>query len=187
VQEENGRLLGKGGRLPLVSTMLTMVHPLVLTNFPAFHYPYLIAFEPNFIEIWDIVACRIQQVIPGDNLRCLFAEPPPSGSHPPPLPMYYHPHSMPHAPHQLPPGPMQYNGHLNGSMSHYSQVPQPGFPPGSSMYQNHPMIPPQHLAGYSSGRREILLVSDESVMLFKRASPSQPSADGLPMSGPSLT
>ena len=66
------------------------------------------------------------------------------------------------------------------------------------MHQNHPMIPPQHLQGippqqvasgfpaaYGSGRREILLVSDESIMFLKRAFPSQPSADGLPKSGPS--
>ena len=163
---------------------------LVLTRVAAFHYPYVIAFEPNFIEVWDITACRIQQVIPGDNLRCLFAEPPPSGSHPPPPPMYYHPHSMPLAPHQLPPGPMQYNVHPNGPMPHYPPVPQPGFPPGPPM----PMIPPQHLqgvppqpvpgfsAGYGSARREILLVSDESVMFLKRASPPQHSADGPPKS-----
>ena len=193
MQEENGRLLGKGGRPPLVSTMVTSIL-LVLMNVPAFHYPYVIAFEPNFIEVWDINACRIQQVIPGDNLRCLFAEPPPSGSHPPPPPMYYNPHSMPHPP---PPGPMQYNVHPNGPISHYPQAQQPGFPPGPPMHQNHPIISPQHLQGippqpvvpgfspvYGSGRREILLVSDESVMFLKRAFPSQSSADGPPISGP---
>jgi len=150
----------------------------------AFHYPYVIAFEPNFIEVWDIITCRIQQVIPGDNLRCLFAEPPPSGSQAPPPPVYYHPHSMP--PH--PPGSMQYNVHPNGPMPHYPPVPQPGFSPGPPMHQNHAMIPPQHLQGIppqpvsgfsvGHGRREILLVSDESVMFLKRASPPQPSADG---------
>lgn len=197
VQEENGRLLGKGGRPPSVSTMVTNIL-LVLMNVPAFHYPYVIAFEPNFIEVWDINACRIQQVIPGDNLRCLFAEPPPSGSHPLPPPMYYHPHSMPHSPHQPPPGPMQYNVHPNGPISHYPQAQQPGFPPGPPMHQNHPIISPQHLQGippqpvvpgfspvYGSGRREILLVSDESVMFLKRALSSQSSADGPPMPGPS--
>lgn len=164
----------------------------------AFHYPYVIAFEPNFIEVWDIIACRILQVIPGDNLRCLFAEPPPSGSQPPPPPMYYHPHSMPLPPHQLPPGPMQYNGHPNGPTQHYP--PQPGFSGGPPMHQNHPLIAPQHLQGippqpavpgfshgYGFGRREILLVSDESVMFLKRASPPQSSADGLSMSGLTTT
>jgi hypothetical protein len=95
---------------------------------------------------------------------------------------------------------MQYNGHPNGPMPPYPPVPQPGFPSGPSMYQNYPMIPPQHLQGippqpvapgfapgYGFGRREILLVSDESVMFLKRAVPPQPSADGLPTSGLSPT
>ena len=178
-----------------------MEYALVLMNAPAFHYPYVIAFEPGFIEVWDIITCRIQQVIPSDNLRCLFAEPPPSGSHPPPPSMYYHPHSMPHPPHQHPPGPVQYNVHPNGPISHYPPVPQQTFPPGPPMHQNHPMIPQQHLQGippqqpvvpgfspgYGSGRREILLVSDDNVMFLKRAFPSQSSADGAPMSGPTPT
>jgi RHO1 GDP-GTP exchange protein 1/2 len=193
VQGENGRLFGKDGRLPLVSTLSYFAILFVVDHAAAFHYPYVIAFEPNFIEVWDIITCRIQQVIPGDNLRCLFAEPPPSGSHPAPPPIHYHPHAMPPPPHQLPPGPMQYNVHSNGPIPYYPPGPQPGFPPGGpSMHQNHPMIPPQHLQGippqsvsgfspaYGFGRREILLVSDESVMFLKRAS-SPPSADGAPM------
>src|SRR5260221_6492756 len=100
----------------------------VFTGVVAFQYPHVIAFEPNFIEVWDIIACRIQQVIPGDNLRCLFAEPPSTGSHPAPPPMYYQPqpHSIPLLPHQLPPGPMQYNVHPNGPMPPYPPIPQPG-------------------------------------------------------------
>lgn len=197
VPGENGRPFGKGGQLPLVSVDHSTIF-LVLTNVAAFHYPYVIAFEPNFIEVWDITTCRIQQVLPGENLRCLFAEPPPSGSHPPPPPMYYQPHSMPPPPHQLPPGPMQYNVHPNGPMPHYPPS-QSGFPPGPPMHQNHPMIPPQHLQGippqpgsgfspgYGSGRREILLVSDEIVMFLKRASPARHSADGPPKSAASPT
>lgn len=43
------------------------------------HYPYIIAIEPTFVEIWDINSSAIKQVIPGDNLRCLFSEFPASG------------------------------------------------------------------------------------------------------------
>ncbi|KAG8806255.1 RHO1 GDP-GTP exchange protein 2, partial [Serendipita sp. 399] len=43
-------------------------------------HPTAFAIEPSFIEIWDIVTCSVRQVIPGDNLRCLFAESSPTGS-----------------------------------------------------------------------------------------------------------
>ncbi|KAH8832754.1 CNH domain-containing protein [Flagelloscypha sp. PMI_526] len=44
----------------------------------ALHEPYVLAFEPNFIEIRHIETGNMSQVIQGSNLRLLFADTPPS-------------------------------------------------------------------------------------------------------------
>ncbi|ORX62362.1 hypothetical protein DM01DRAFT_1299021 [Hesseltinella vesiculosa] len=41
----------------------------------AFRYPYIIAFDTNFIEIRDIDSGQIVQVIPGSDIRCLKPDP----------------------------------------------------------------------------------------------------------------
>ncbi|KIO19426.1 hypothetical protein M407DRAFT_16121 [Tulasnella calospora MUT 4182] len=40
----------------------------------ALHYPFVLAFEPTFIEIRNIDTGQLVQIIPGNNLRCLFAD-----------------------------------------------------------------------------------------------------------------
>ena len=42
---------------------------------PAFVYPYIIAFEPNFIEIRHVDTGALQQVIPSFGLRVLNPSP----------------------------------------------------------------------------------------------------------------
>ena len=44
----------------------------------ALHEPYVLAFEPSFVEIRHIETGVMTQVIQGSNLRLLFAETPPS-------------------------------------------------------------------------------------------------------------
>ncbi|EKM51935.1 uncharacterized protein PHACADRAFT_187325 [Phanerochaete carnosa HHB-10118-sp] len=45
----------------------------------ALQYPYILAFDPTFVEIWHVETGRIVQVIQGSNIRCLFtADTPPS-------------------------------------------------------------------------------------------------------------
>lgn len=44
----------------------------------ALRYPYVIAFEPSFIEIRHVETGALSQVIQGNNLRLLFADTPPS-------------------------------------------------------------------------------------------------------------
>ncbi|KAF8892134.1 CNH domain-containing protein [Infundibulicybe gibba] len=44
----------------------------------ALHEPYVLAFEPTFVEVWHIESGLMSQVIQGSNLRLLFADTPPS-------------------------------------------------------------------------------------------------------------
>ncbi|CAG8833745.1 19318_t:CDS:2, partial [Racocetra persica] len=37
----------------------------------ALHLPYIIGFDPLFIEIHDVETGKLLQVIPGKNMRCL--------------------------------------------------------------------------------------------------------------------
>lgn len=47
----------------------------------ALHHPYVLAFEPSFIEVRHVETGALHQVITGYNLRCLFADvPPPTSS-----------------------------------------------------------------------------------------------------------
>jgi RHO1 GDP-GTP exchange protein 1/2 len=44
----------------------------------ALQYPYVLAFEPSFVEIRHVESGQLVQVIKGIDLRCLFADTPPS-------------------------------------------------------------------------------------------------------------
>ncbi|KAK4698508.1 RHO1 GDP-GTP exchange protein 1/2, partial [Phenoliferia sp. Uapishka_3] len=46
----------------------------------ALHYPYVLAFEPTFVEVRHVESGALMQIIPGNSLRCLFADTPPSAS-----------------------------------------------------------------------------------------------------------
>ncbi|UZJ52720.1 hypothetical protein CBS101457_002040 [Exobasidium rhododendri] len=46
----------------------------------ALHHPYVLAFEPSFIEVRHVSTGALHQVITGYNLRCLFADVPPPSS-----------------------------------------------------------------------------------------------------------
>lgn len=48
----------------------------------ALHYPYVLAFEPSFIEVRHVKTGALHQVITGFNLRCLFADVPAPASAP---------------------------------------------------------------------------------------------------------
>ncbi|KAG8882288.1 RHO1 GDP-GTP exchange protein 2 [Tulasnella sp. 332] len=49
----------------------------------ALYYPFVLAVEPTFIEVRHVDSGRLVQIIPGNNLRCLFADTPPSQTHSP--------------------------------------------------------------------------------------------------------
>ncbi len=44
----------------------------------AYHHPYVLAFEPSFVEVRHVETGALHQVITGVNLRCLFADVPPT-------------------------------------------------------------------------------------------------------------
>ncbi|KAF8074951.1 CNH-domain-containing protein [Lyophyllum atratum] len=121
----------------------------------ALHEPYVLAFEPSFVEIRHIESGLMSQVIQGSNLRLLFADTPPSVTntvspvHPGPYPMGYdqqNPYAPPHHP--------GYGGY--GAPSH-------------SQYSNqYPGRNPQGI-----GRDEILIVSDDRVLALRTAAGPQ--------------
>ncbi|GAA5923331.1 uncharacterized protein JCM15063_003614 [Sporobolomyces koalae] len=65
----------------------------------ALHYPYVLAFEPTFIEVRHVESGALMQIIPGNNIRCLFADSPPSASSSTPYfannPRYASPYGQP--------------------------------------------------------------------------------------------
>ncbi|KAJ6488832.1 hypothetical protein C8R45DRAFT_777831, partial [Mycena sanguinolenta] len=40
----------------------------------AFHAPYILLFNSRFIEVRDVDTARLAQIIPGDDLHCIWGE-----------------------------------------------------------------------------------------------------------------
>ncbi|KAJ3918757.1 CNH domain-containing protein [Lentinula edodes] len=122
----------------------------------ALHEPYVLAFEPTFVEIRHIETGLMTQVIQGSNLRLLFADNPPS---------------MTGAGSQANswgiPNPGMYQpGYEANPYNGYHQPYRPGYggyggPP--TLQMQYPMHPRQQ--GYV--RDEILMVSDDRVFALR--------------------
>jgi hypothetical protein len=118
------------------------------------HEPFVLAFEPSFVEIRHIETGLLSQVIQGANLRLLFADNPPSVTN-----------NVTHGPHQ--PG--------------YDMYPPHTSPPNSAGYSRNSAYsgygPPPMQQPYRSqqgpGRDEILMVSDDRVLALRTALPPQ--------------
>jgi RHO1 GDP-GTP exchange protein 1/2 len=142
--------LAEGIRSPYVRTI-------------AFQYPYVLAFEPTFVEIRNVETGAMSQVIQGNNLRCLYTDAPASLQH-------------------------AYSRHSHGSFSSYST--SGGFAPGNALfspavqgYSNgraslpiaygqspvppYPVQPPTSAYGQAAGREEVILVSDDRVLALR--------------------
>lgn len=106
----------------------------VLMRLSALQFPYVLAFEPSFVEIRHVETGQLVQIIKGHNLRCLFADTPPSA--------------------------------INYSQASYQRASQfngpPGFAPPAFMYK------PPYV------RDEILLVSDDRIMMLRSLAFIQP-------------
>ncbi|KAF8967665.1 CNH domain-containing protein [Flammula alnicola] len=110
----------------------------------ALHEPYVLAFEPSFVEIRHIETGLMAQVIQGSNLRLLFADTPPSVTNSSSAQQYQNPYQQ----H----GPSAYNPY----------APHPGQP---SYPHQYPEQYPRHPQGV--GREEILIVSDDRVLALR--------------------
>ncbi|KAH7101466.1 CNH-domain-containing protein [Auriculariales sp. MPI-PUGE-AT-0066] len=119
----------------------------------ALHYPYVLAFEPSFIEVRHVENGALMQVIQGSNLRCLFAENPPSTTN-----TANSQYSTQHYPARTPYGIAAPGTPYSGRQSVYSQ-----FGTGGPNY------------GYVHGqdRDEIIMVSEDRVMALRLADQSE--------------
>jgi hypothetical protein len=163
-RERTGSSTGRGTRLHSVRSARSLCRGLrCLTLSPAFHYPYVLAFEPTFVEVrhvgacaWNAVMCALtrcrtesgalMQIIPGTGIRHLFSDTPASTSSSsymaPPQP--YYPGQPGYANgHYLPPG-----------------APRPGFRAGS----------------ISTTRSQIIFCADHggTICRFKLVAPPPP-------------
>lgn len=140
----------------------------------AFQYPYVLAFEPTFVEIRNVETGSMSQVVQGNNLRCLFTDTPPS-----PQQAYqrmsrsslssYNGSSAGHA--NVPYGAHAFNGH--SSFPAYGQPPMPVYPGQLPTPPVYPGQPPPPYGGGVGGREEIILVSDDRVLTLRMALPGQ--------------
>ena len=126
---------------------ITRTHPT-----PALHYPYVLAFEPTFVEIRHVDTGSMAQIIQGNNLRLLFADTPPSTTNG----ASYNPYQQP-----------QY-----GYNNPYAAPPPPYGRPSLGSVQNGPPYASQPNSYHRPGsilRDEILLASDDRVMRVELA------------------
>ncbi|KAH9072338.1 CNH-domain-containing protein [Lactarius deliciosus] len=146
----------------------------------AFQYPYVLAFEPTFVEIRNVETGSMSQVIQGNNLRCLFTDSPPSLQQAytrmsrSSLSSYNGSSSFGHG--NAPPYASGPHGAFNGHTSFpaYGQPPMPVYPgqlPTPPVYPGQQPPPPYGPNG--GGREEIILVSDDRVLTLRMALPGQ--------------
>ncbi|EPQ56570.1 CNH-domain-containing protein [Gloeophyllum trabeum ATCC 11539] len=114
----------------------------------ALRYPYVLAFEPTFVEIRHVETGSMAQVIQGNNLRCLFADTPPSTTNTSSQ-LHYNPYQG----YGYEPYPNAYGSRQSIGSAHSTYSPYPS--------QRH----------HAFGRDEILMVSDDRVMAIRMAGP----------------
>lgn len=131
------------------------------------HYPYVLAFEPTFVEIRHVETGLMSQVIQGNNLRLIFADTPPSTTN-----------TASHIYHNPPyPGGQAHNAygsippHTNAYAGRQSIQSTYGPPPSQIGYPNQ--FPRPNASQF--GRDEILMVSDDRVLTLRLAIPTQAS------------
>jgi len=157
----------------------------------AMQYPYVIAFEPTFVEIHHVESGHLVQIIPGTNISCLFADTPPSRVNAPVLPpnrqlMYPPPHAVPgQAPPFRPtPAPSPYGQQWHPQQAfpapHPGQPPMPHHghpsprPPMGSYGMPMPMPPPMPQSPQARfARQQIIFTSEDGHVQFLKLPPPQ--------------
>ena len=129
----------------------------------AFQYPYVLAFEPTFVEIRNVETGSMSQVIQGNNLLCLFTDTPASLQQAYPRMSRSSLSSYRRGSSGGSPGPGP------GPCAAYAQHGYPQLPvyPAQQLQQTL-----QHGRGVS-GHEEIMLVSDDRVLTLRMALPGQ--------------
>jgi hypothetical protein len=131
----------------------------------ALHEPYILAFEPNFIEIRHIETGYLAQVIQGSNLRLLFADSPPTT----PKSSMMHP--------QHPPGTMMSPQYGGGGGGGYGGYPTP--PPLQGHFGQQGGFGRQ-IGGPYEVRDEILACSDDRVFVLRPAAARPTASSSVP-------
>lgn len=172
--DRNGQSSGRASRLRLVSFFCLGV--LTLLTRAALHYPYVVAFEPTFIEVHHVETGHLVQIIPSANIRCLFADTPPSRINAP-LPtnrqmMYGNPN--PGAPPHMRPPPQFPQPQPNSGQPGFR--PQPGMRPPPVAYQpqqQQPLPPPGSMMPPQARfqRSQVIFTSDDGHVQFLKFPP----------------
>lgn len=134
----------------------------------ALQFPYVLAFEPTFVEVRHVESGNMVQIIQGNNLRCLFAEAPPSTTHSASASIthtqaYHH----------------QQNAYamVDPRQSVYSVADRTSIMSSTS---SNTLIPPGY--GYAPrmpSRNHIIMVSDDRIMSLQLAPPPSPDTVSL--------
>ncbi|KAF8311473.1 RhoGEF Rgf2 [Clavulina sp. PMI_390] len=115
----------------------------------ALHYPYVLAFEPTFIEVRHVETGLMAQVIVGTSIACLFADTPPS--------------SDSAATHH------QQQHHQQQQQQYHQQYPQHQIGGYSAPMMHAPPPPPPPHRRDLHKRDEIILSMDDRVVGLRRA------------------
>lgn len=154
------------GETHIASSVMGIVGLISFIFHLALSYPYVLAFEPTFIEIRHVETGLMAQVIAGTMISCLFADSPPSADsaappqqHLPPAPPQHMMHGYggpPGHPHQA-----MTIGNRQSMYSPYGQPPRQSLPAPNPRRDHHK-------------RDEIILSMDDKVMGLRRAPPPKP-------------
>lgn len=176
------RLHGTLGRLTnglwYVILLPALVSLCLIILLAALAYPYVLAFEPTFVEIRNVENGSMAQIIQGNNLRLLFADVPPSTTHTSNSSVSQNPYQSGQAGYGY--NPYDYQGSSVGSSysSRQSVNSQYGGPSPNGQFPTP--NPYQRPSGF--GREEIIMVSDDRVMTLRMAGehplPPVPASDG---------
>jgi hypothetical protein len=129
----------------------------------AFQYPYVLAFEPTFVEIRNVETGAMSQVVQGNNLRCLYTDAPASLQHA--YSRHSHSSFSSYNTGGFAPGNAPYSPSVHGGYNGRASLPgaygqSPPVPP-------YPGQPPASPYGHAASREEIILVSDDRVLTLR--------------------
>lgn len=178
--------------IPIVPTTPSLIH----FTLSALHYPYVLAFEPTFVEIRNVETGSMSQIIQGNDLRCLFADTPPSAIHAGAgrvnsvgsistggygQQSVYNPYAAPGIVGHHPYAQASYGGVMRGGApGMYAQQTMPGQVPvymGQHGMGQHGMpspVPSQsssRMSHQASGRDEIIMASGDRIMTLRMVQP----------------